>query len=286
MFFVSSFRLQKRLKTEKRGEKEKKMSCPFLTRLSTNYIRNYGASLISNYRQHCPVMSRLSSSSLSSSSEFSECDNKVPSSTESQCPFLSVGKGLVKEASSAIQEDVIKFDIEENDKKNDMKNDKKIRKTNDLKKEDNFPYDDFFHQQIVKKKLDHSYRVFKKVNRLAEEFPSAVEYSWGKKPITVWCSNDYLGMSRHPEVIEAVKKALDKYGAGAGGTRNISGNSIGHELLEKRLATLHRKEAGLLFTSCFVANDSTLFTLARSIPGCQIFSDAGNHASMIQVRSY
>ena len=109
-----------------------------------------------------------------------------------------------------------------------------------------------------------------------------MEYSWGEKPITVWCSNDYLGMSRHPEVIDAVREALDKYGAGAGGTRNISGNSMGHEMLEKRLADLHQKEAGLLFTSCFVANDSTLFTLAKSLPGCHIFSDAGNHASMIQ----
>lgn len=124
--------------------------------------------------------------------------------------------------------------------------------------------------------------MFKKVNRLAEQFPSAMEYSWGEKPITVWCSNDYLGMSRHPKVINAVREALDKFGAGAGGTRNISGNSMGHERLERRLAKLHQKEAGLLFTSCFVANDSTLFTLAKALPGCHIFSDAGNHASMIQ----
>lgn len=131
-------------------------------------------------------------------------------------------------------------------------------------------------------KLDTHFRIFKKVNRLAQQFPAALEYSWGEKPITVWCSNDYLGMSRHPKVTNAVRQALDKYGAGAGGTRNISGNSMGHEMLEKRLALLHKKEAGLLFTSCFVANDSTLFTLAKSLPGCHIFSDSGNHASMIQ----
>lgn len=88
-------------------------------------------------------------------------------------------------------------------------------------------------------------------------------------------------MSCHPEVKSAVRHALEKYGAGAGGTRNISGNSLNHENLEKRLANLHQKEAALLFTSCFVANDSTLFTLARLLPGCHIFSDAGNHASMI-----
>ncbi|KAL6266597.1 hypothetical protein P5V15_003443 [Pogonomyrmex californicus] len=150
------------------------------------------------------------------------------------------------------------------------------------KEEAHFGYEEFFHEQIMQKKKDHSYRVFKKVNRLAEKFPVAMEYSWGEKSITVWCSNDYLGMSRHPAVTGAVREALDKFGAGAGGTRNISGNSMGHEKLEKRLALLHQKEAGLLFTSCFVANDSTLFTLAKNLPNCHVFSDAGNHASMIQ----
>lgn len=150
--------------------------------------------------------------------------------------------------------------------------------------ENTFAYDEFFHQQILKKKKEHSYRIFKKVNRLAGpgQFPHAMEYSWGEKPITVWCSNDYLGMSCHPKVKAAGRDALEKYGTGAGGTRNISGNSTLHEKLEKTLANLHRKEAALLFTSCFVANDSTLFTLAKTLPGCHLFSDAGNHASMIQ----
>lgn len=233
------------------------MPCPFLTRLSTNYVRNYGASLLVNYRQHCPVMSRLSSTV----TESSEAKNESP--IANKCPFLSKERDAVKQASTAVEEDVINLG-------------------NTTAAETNFPYEDFFHGQIMKKKEDHSYRVFKKVNRLAVEFPSAVEYSWGEKPITVWCSNDYLGMSRHPEVTGSVREALEKFGAGAGGTRNISGNSTGHEQLERRLAALHQKEAGLLFTSCFVANDSTLFTLARSLPGCHVFSDAGNHASMIQ----
>jgi len=118
--------------------------------------------------------------------------------------------------------------------------------------------------------------VFKKVNRMASEFPSALEFTWGQQPITVWCSNDYLGMSRHPEVTAAVRDALEKHGAGAGGTRNISGNSLYHEKLEAAMASLHDKEAALLFTSCFVANDSTLFTLAQALPNCHVFSDAGN----------
>ena len=146
--------------------------------------------------------------------------------------------------------------------------------------------------------MDHSYRVFKKVNRMAGSFPSAKEFSWGPKDITVWCSNDYLGMSAHPKVKDAVHKAVREHGVGAGGTRNISGNSTLHEQLESELASLHKKEAGLVFTSCYVANDTTLFTLAKQLPGtgvtqtilsipshtpgCQIFSDSGNHASMIQ----
>jgi 5-aminolevulinate synthase len=89
-------------------------------------------------------------------------------------------------------------------------------------------------------------------------------------------------MSCHPSVKQAVKDALENHGAGAGGTRNISGNTLFHEALESELASLHQKPAALLFTSCFVANDSTLYTLAKSLPGCHIFSDAGNHASMIQ----
>ncbi|KAL2730282.1 hypothetical protein V1477_016093 [Vespula maculifrons] len=236
------------------------MPCPFLTRLSANYVRNYGTSVLMNYRQHCPVMSRLSSTLVEDTTEAQIPHEPI----ENHCPFLSKEPDAIKEASLTMEEDVIDFIAKEK-----------------TKEEIHFPYQQFFHEQIIKKKKDHSYRVFKKVNRLAEQFPAAVEYSWGEKPITVWCSNDYLGMSRHPNVINSVREALDKFGAGAGGTRNISGNSMGHEMLEKRLAALHRKEAGLLFTSCFVANDSTLYTLAKLLPNCHIFSDAGNHASMI-----
>ncbi|KAJ8679501.1 hypothetical protein QAD02_015288 [Eretmocerus hayati] len=236
------------------------MPCPFLTRLPANYVRNYGATLFLNFKQHCPVMSRLSSG-------LADATHPTPVQPEPEvvheCPFLAKERDAIKEASLAVKEDVITIaDAPKNDS--------------------TFQYDNFFHEQIMRKKKDHSYRVFKKVNRLAPKFPAALEYSWGEKPITVWCSNDYLGMSRHPKVTSAVHEALDNFGAGAGGTRNISGNSTAHEMLEKRLAQLHQKEAGLLFSSCFVANDSTLFTLAKSLPGCHIFSDAGNHASMIQ----
>lgn len=214
------------------------MPCPFLSRLSVNYVRNYAELLLQNYGVYCPMMKNIHNG------------NRMIGS------------------------------MPENQKIADMQ----IEMEPKPKRTEKFPYENFFQTQILKKKQDFSYRVFRKVNRLAGSglFPHALEYSKEEKPITVWCSNDYLGMSAHPKVKEAVAKALEIHGAGAGGTRNISGNSLHHEELEKRLALLHQKEAGLLFTSCFVANDSTLFTLSRILPGCHIFSDAGNHASMIQ----
>ncbi|XP_077385246.1 5-aminolevulinate synthase, non-specific, mitochondrial [Festucalex cinctus] len=148
-----------------------------------------------------------------------------------------------------------------------------------------FHYDGFFEKKIEEKKSDHTYRVFKTVNRLANEFPMADDFTGSleeKREVSVWCSNDYLGMSRHPRVVQSIMETLRKHGSGAGGTRNISGTSKFHVELEQELADLHKKDAALLFTSCFVANDSTLFTLAKMLPGCEIYSDAGNHASMIQ----
>ncbi|XP_008318820.1 5-aminolevulinate synthase, non-specific, mitochondrial isoform X2 [Cynoglossus semilaevis] len=148
-----------------------------------------------------------------------------------------------------------------------------------------FQYDDFFEKKIEEKKSDHTYRVFKTVNRLAQVFPMADDFTASladKREVSVWCSNDYLGMSRHPLVAQSIMETLQKHGSGAGGTRNISGTSKFHVELEQELADLHNKDAALLFTSCFVANDSTLFTLAKMLPGCEIYSDAGNHASMIQ----
>ncbi|XP_027622110.1 5-aminolevulinate synthase, erythroid-specific, mitochondrial isoform X3 [Tupaia chinensis] len=148
-----------------------------------------------------------------------------------------------------------------------------------------FGYDQFFRDKIMEKKQDHTYRVFKTVNRWADAYPFAQHFSeefMPSKDVSVWCSNDYLGMSRHPQVLEATQETLQRHGAGAGGTRNISGTSKFHVELEQELAELHQKDSALLFSSCFVANDSTLFTLAKTLPGCEIYSDAGNHASMIQ----
>ena len=126
------------------------------------------------------------------------------------------------------------------------------------------------------------YRVFADIRRNRGCFPSARHFAAsGPRQITVWCSNDYLGMAQNPKVIAAMHEALDTAGAGSGGTRNISGTSHYHVELEAELADLHRKQAALLFTSAYVANDTTLATLQKLLPGCTIFSDEKNHASMI-----
>lgn len=241
--------------------------------------------------------------------------------TGSKCPFLAAemsqgGSSVFRKASLALQEDVqemhavrkevaqtsvnpsvINVKTEGGELNGLLKNFQDIMRKQRPERvshllQDNLPksvctfqYDRFFEKKIDEKKNDHSYRVFKTVNRKAQSFPMADDYSdslISKKQVSVWCSNDYLGMSRHPRVCGAVIDTLKQHGTGAGGTRNISGTSKFHVDLERELADLHGKDAALLFSSCFVANDSTLFTLAKMMPGCEIYSDAGNHASMIQ----
>ncbi|HEY1631229.1 MAG TPA: 5-aminolevulinate synthase [Rhizomicrobium sp.] len=146
-----------------------------------------------------------------------------------------------------------------------------------------FSYLNRFRDALAGLRREGRYRVFADIVRRRDALPRADFYTEsGKKPITVWCSNDYLCMSRHPKVIAAMHEALDTAGAGSGGTRNISGTTHYHVELEAELADLHGKEAALLFTSGFISNDTTLSTLAKLLPGLIVFSDALNHASMIE----
>ena len=132
-------------------------------------------------------------------------------------------------------------------------------------------------------KAEGRYRVFADLKRQRGAFPSATRFNGtSTQPITVWCSNDYLGMGQHPAVLAAMHEAIEVAGAGSGGTRNISGTTHYHVELEHEIADLHGKESALLFTSAYVANDATLSTIQRLVPGLVIFSDEKNHASMIE----
>lgn len=144
-------------------------------------------------------------------------------------------------------------------------------------------YDAVFEKAIDRLHAEGRYRVFIDILRNKGNYPNARCFAGhnGPKDITVWCSNDYLCMGQHPKVITAMEDALHDVGAGSGGTRNIGGNTHYHVELEHELADLHGKDGALLFTSGYVSNDATLSTLAKILPGCIIYSDELNHASMI-----
>ena len=146
-----------------------------------------------------------------------------------------------------------------------------------------YSYVNRFREALLGLKREGRYRVFTDIVRRRGDYPRADYHGAGTpRPVTVWCSNDYLGMSQHPKVLAAMHEAIDAAGGGSGGTRNISGTTHYHVELEAELADLHGKEAALLFRSGFVSNDATLATLGKLLPGLIVFSDELNHASMIE----
>lgn len=294
------------------------LKCRYLSQFSLNEV-NKNASTIVKAVDKCPFMShcRQSISTTASSAGLNETAKKaVEEKTEManctntiNCPFfqkqnLDLGKLVVKKNLETEQSAEKKHEptghrhfVKHVKRSSQVANvqgelSKRVEKamTAESGQPDNnhkhelFDYERFFENKLEGKKKDGSYRVFKRVLRHAQAFPNVKEYN-EKEPvrdITVWCSNDYLGLGRHPYVQSRIAEAVWKYGAGSGGTRNISGSTPLHYQLEDELARLHKKEAALVFTSCYVANDTTLFTLAKMLPNCHILSDAGNHASMIQ----
>lgn len=144
-------------------------------------------------------------------------------------------------------------------------------------------YDSILEQAIGRLKAEGRYREFADICRVRGRFPRALYRGQGaEREVTVWCSNDYLGMGQHPAVLAAMHEAIDDVGAGSGGTRNISGTTHYHVELEQELADLHGKEAALLFNSGYMANEATLSSLVRALPNCIVLSDESNHASMIE----
>lgn len=146
-----------------------------------------------------------------------------------------------------------------------------------------FDYEGFFAERISDIKRDSSYRTYVVIERIAGRFPKAIHHHPdGPREITVWCSNDHLGMGQHPEAIKAMKASIEKSGIAAGGSRNIAGTNLNHVLLEEEIAQLHEKQRGLTFVTGYAANDASLAVLGKMLPNCVFFSDRLNHASMIQ----
>lgn len=229
--------------------------CPFVKSTSTQALRQLSLrSVLTQHARQCPFMgAALSAREYSSASQPAHAT--AASST----------------AAPAASKSAYSF------KDNDL-----VGQQVDLAcNETAYDYAGFLDSELQKKRADSSYRYFNNINRLAHEFPKA-HRTMEEDKVTVWCSNDYLGMGSNSQMVTEMKRVLDRYGSGAGGTRNIAGHNRHAVKLESELAALHKHEAALVFSSCYVANDAVLTLLGQKIKDLVIFSDELNHASMIQ----
>ncbi|KAJ6107778.1 hypothetical protein N7523_009101 [Penicillium sp. IBT 18751x] len=275
--------------------------CPFLKRTSPTTLRTLSTATrpstsggtMSNLQvlaRRCPVMSKalaVQSARMSGTKRFTSCAAGVPSIK----PYKAPTGHRALHTTGGHPASVAPESYEKNEQVHPTIP-RSIRSAHataaavrgpcpEAPSQKHFDYNGFYNTELEKKHKDKSYRYFNNINRLAKEFPRAHTASVEER-VTVWCSNDYLGMGRNPQVLESMHRTLDTYGAGAGGTRNISGHNQHAVALEDTLAKLHGKESALVFSSCFVANDATLATLGSKMPDCVILSDSLNHASMIQ----
>lgn len=234
--------------------------CPFVRSHSTHALRQL--SLIDKARE-CPIAG-AASSMREHSFNYRKASSIPLSATKRSGAYSLSGEQLVEDSISVVAADASaprNFDLGSN--------------------EHVFDYTGFLSAELSRKRQDKLYRYFNNINRLAQEFPRAHLKETNTK-VTVWCANDYLGMGSNEKVLAAMKRTLDTYGAGAGGTRNIAGHNQNAIRLEAEIAALHKHEAALVFSSCFVANDAVLSLLGQKMKDLVIFSDEFNHASMIR----
>lgn len=236
--------------------------CPFVKSTSTESLRQLSKnSRLASQANKCPFM-KAAMRQKESKRDYSSASKPARATAASSTGNPSV--------TSATNYNLSSSDIIGN--RTDMNLDSMER---------SFDYKGFVEDELNKKRSDDSYRFFNNINRLAKEFPKA-HRSYEEDKVTVWCSNDYLGMGRNEKTISEMKRVLEKYGCGAGGTRNIAGHNAHALALEAELAALHKHEAALTFSSCYIANDAVLSLLGQKIKDLVIFSDELNHASMIQ----
>ncbi|KAG5368720.1 5-aminolevulinate synthase [Yarrowia sp. C11] len=255
--------------------RQSKKLCPYIGRTSASSLKQLGNGRLTQKAGQCPIMGKA----MGVRGFKSDAGSNAESATVDVHAAVDTSKGTCPHAAQyspvypSSRLDNYPFGMTQ----------RGLGKvpTQDAHNASTFNYESFYENKINAKHQDKSYRYFNNINRLAAEFPRAHRGSVEEDKVTVWCANDYLGMGRNPVVVNAMHETLDKYGAGAGGTRNIAGHNRHAVELEACIADLHKKEAALVFSSCYVANDSTLSLLGQALPNCVYFSDASNHASMI-----